>query len=60
MTTRPLDQQRQEAFAGRMLEVLNGGSLVFLTSVGHKRPLRRDVAAPPLDERGDRAGGPAR
>jgi 2-polyprenyl-3-methyl-5-hydroxy-6-metoxy-1,4-benzoquinol methylase len=39
MTTRQLDQQRQEAFAGRMLDVLNGGSLVFLTSVGHKTGL---------------------
>lgn len=39
MTARQLDQQRQESFAGRMLDVLNGGSLVFLTSVGHKTGL---------------------
>lgn len=39
MATRQLDRQRQEAFAGRMLDVLNGGSLVFLTSVGHKTGL---------------------
>jgi hypothetical protein len=36
---RELDQQRQEAFAGRMLEALNGASLAFLTSVGHKTGL---------------------
>lgn len=39
MTTRQLDEQRAEAFAGRMLDVLNGASLAFLTSVGHKTHL---------------------
>lgn len=39
MQTRELDQHKQEAFADRMLDVLNGGSLVFLTSVGHKTGL---------------------
>jgi hypothetical protein len=39
MATSELDQQRQEAFAARMLDVLNGASLVFLTSVGHKTGL---------------------
>jgi len=37
--TTQVDQQRHEAFAGRMLEVLNGASLAFLTSVGHKTGL---------------------
>ena len=39
MATKELDQQRQDGFAGRMLDVLNGASLAFLTSVGHKTGL---------------------
>ena len=39
MATRELDEERQQAFAARMLDVLNGASLVFLTSVGHKAGL---------------------
>ena len=34
-----LDHHKQEAFASRMFDVLNGASLVFLTSVGHKTGL---------------------
>jgi 2-polyprenyl-3-methyl-5-hydroxy-6-metoxy-1,4-benzoquinol methylase len=35
-TTGSLDQERAEAFAGRMLEVLDGAALAMLTSVGHR------------------------
>jgi 2-polyprenyl-3-methyl-5-hydroxy-6-metoxy-1,4-benzoquinol methylase len=33
------DQERAEAFAGRMLEMLNGGALMVMTSVGHRTGL---------------------
>lgn len=36
IATETLDQERAEAFAGRMLEVLDGASLALLTSVGHR------------------------
>jgi SAM-dependent methyltransferase len=33
------DAERAEAFAGRMLETLNGGALMVMTSVGHRTGL---------------------
>jgi 2-polyprenyl-3-methyl-5-hydroxy-6-metoxy-1,4-benzoquinol methylase len=33
------DETRAEAFAGRMLELLNGGALMVMTSVGHRTGL---------------------
>jgi 2-polyprenyl-3-methyl-5-hydroxy-6-metoxy-1,4-benzoquinol methylase len=33
------DAERAEAFAGRMLEMLNGGALMVMTSVGHRTGL---------------------
>ncbi|HET9438303.1 MAG TPA: methyltransferase domain-containing protein [Gaiellaceae bacterium] len=33
------DETRAEAFAGRMLEMLNGGALMVMTSVGHRTGL---------------------
>ena len=56
---RELDQQRQEAFAGRMLDVLNGASLAFLTSVGHRTGLfdaMSKLAPSTSDEIADAAG----
>jgi hypothetical protein len=39
MTTQQFDQARAEAFAGRLLEVLNGGAIAFMTSIGHRAGL---------------------
>lgn len=39
MTTQELDQDRAEAFAGRMLEVVNDGMLSMMLSVGHRTGL---------------------
>ena len=36
MTTGPFDQERSEAFAGRMTEVLNDAALALMTSIGHR------------------------
>jgi len=33
------DESRAEAFAGRMLDMLNGGALMVMTSVGHRTGL---------------------
>ena len=33
------DETRAEAFAGRMLELLNGGALIVMTSFGHRAGL---------------------
>ena len=33
------DSKRAEAFAGRMLDMLNGAALMVLTSVGHRTAL---------------------
>lgn len=38
-TPTPLDQTRAEAFAARMLGVINGGALALMTSVGHRAGL---------------------
>ena len=39
MTTRELDQGKAEAFAERMIGVLNEGALAIMTSVGHRTGL---------------------
>ena len=39
MTTQQLDQAKAEAFAGKMTEILNGGSLALMTSIGHRTGL---------------------
>ncbi|MFJ8622823.1 class I SAM-dependent methyltransferase [Kitasatospora sp. NPDC093550] len=39
MSVRELDAQKQEAFAGRMVQVLNDACLGFLTSLGHQTGL---------------------
>ncbi len=36
MATRSLDQQKSEAFAERMMNVLNGASITLMTSIGHQ------------------------
>lgn len=39
MSKEQFDQERSEAFAGRMIEVLNGGALALMTSIGHRTGL---------------------
>ena len=39
MTTKQFDQEKAEAFAGKMLGALNGGALTLMTSIGHKTGL---------------------
>lgn len=39
MTATTFDAGRAEAFAGRMLDMLNGGALMVMTSVGHRTGL---------------------
>src|SRR3712207_271966 len=39
MTIQQFDQQRAEAFAGRLLEVLNGGAIALMISIGHRTGL---------------------
>jgi len=39
MTLRTLDSARAERFAGRMVEILNGGALALMTSIGHRAGL---------------------
>ena len=36
MTTQASDEARAEAFAGRMVDVLNGAGLALMTSIGHQ------------------------
>src|SRR5829696_2118665 len=39
MTATTFDAERAEAFAGRMLDMLNGGALMVMASVGHRTGL---------------------
>ena len=39
MTDQSFDPARSEAFAGRMMDVLNGGALALMTSIGHRTSL---------------------
>ena len=47
MTTRELDQNRAEAFAERMLGVLNDGALALMMSIGHRTGLLDTMAKLP-------------
>ncbi len=47
MSTEELDQQRSEAFAERMLGVLNDGALALMTSIGHRTGLFDAMAGLP-------------
>ncbi|MGH2561139.1 MAG: class I SAM-dependent methyltransferase [Thermomicrobiales bacterium] len=63
MATDVIDQAKQEAFVGQMLDVINGSSLAMMTSIGHQTGLfdtmadrppstsARIAAAAGLDER---------
>lgn len=39
MTTQLLDQTKSEAFAQRMLDILNSGAIALMTSIGHRTGL---------------------
>lgn len=39
MTTQQLDQGKAEAFGGQVVGILNGGSLTFMLSIGHRTGL---------------------
>ena len=45
MTTQTMDQARSEAFAGRMLDVMNSAALALMTSIGHQVGLFDTLAA---------------
>jgi SAM-dependent methyltransferase len=47
MTTRKLDQAKAEAFAERMVSVLNEGSIALMTSIGHRTGLFDTMAGLP-------------
>lgn len=47
MTTKQFDQQRAEEFAGRMVEVLNGGAIALMASIGHRTGLFDAMAGLP-------------
>jgi SAM-dependent methyltransferase len=58
MTT-TFDSERAEAFAGRMLDMLNGGALMVMASVGHRTGLFDSLAeldGPTSHELADAAG----
>lgn len=47
-----LDQTKMEAFASKMVEILNGGSLALMTSIGHRTGLFDTLATlPPSSSR---------
>jgi SAM-dependent methyltransferase len=45
MTTNDLNQERAQAFAGRMLNTLNQGAITLMTSIGHRVGLFDTMAA---------------
>ncbi len=47
MTTNELDQQRSEAFAERMLGIINDGAIALMTSIGHRTGLFDAMAGLP-------------
>ena len=47
MTTETIDQAKAEAFAGKMLEVMNSSCLFLLTSIGHRTALFDTMAGLP-------------
>ncbi len=47
MTTQHFDQERAEAFAERMVDVLNSGAIALMTSIGHRTGLFDAMAGLP-------------
>jgi len=47
MTTRPFDAAKAEAFQARVLDVLNGGALALMMSIGHQTGLFDAMAGRP-------------
>ena len=47
MADRPFDEARSEAFAGRMMDVLNGAGIALMTSIGHQVGLFDAMAGRP-------------
>src|SRR6266540_6772058 len=47
MTTETIDRAKAEAFAGQMVGILNGATLAFMTSIGHRTGLFDKMAALP-------------
>ena len=59
MASTTYDESRAEAFAGRMLEILNDGAVAVMVSVGHRTGLfdaMRETCAATSQELGDAAG----
>ena len=59
MASTTYDESRAEAFAGRMLEMLNGGAVTVMVSVGHRTGLfdaLRETDAATSQELADAAG----
>ena len=54
----PLDPQRGQAFARRMLDIFTGGTLLFLTDIGYRTGLFEAAATGPAtsEELARRAG----
>ena len=42
-----LDQEKMENFGGRMMDILNGGMLSLMTSIGHQTGLFEAMAGMP-------------
>ena len=58
MDTQEINQEKVEAFAGRMIGALNEGAIAVMTSIGHRTGLFDAMSrAALLDERGDRQRG---
>ncbi len=47
MTTETIDRAKAEAFAGQMVGILNGATLAFMTSIGHRTGLFDKMATLP-------------
>ncbi len=47
MTTQHFDQERAEAFAERLVDVLNSASIALMTSIGHRTGLFDAMAGLP-------------
>ena len=59
--TQKIDTAAAEDFAGKMVDIINGGFLALITSVGHRTGLFDAIEATPFNERRDRVrGGPQR
>ena len=47
MTEQKIDQEKAEAFAERLVGILNGGSIALMTSIGHRTELFDKMAELP-------------